>query len=704
MDINKYLKFAESLKLVRNEVLEDNDSKDLIDEIYTDLLPQNGVINKVNLPRTTILVGRKGTGKSTIFRKSIKDTDKNKNIISIYIDVKTLYDNSTPTISTTVDTTVSSEELIKYFIYKSFINQIIIETKDRLEKKLDKTFIKTILGLDEQKYYDIVEQLEDIQESIEDVFKKIDVSLLTNIGSSIETNNEGKNKVELELSKTPKIAFGHENTSKNSIRQEFNNTFITYLDIKKCLIENLLQIRDILNIKYLYIYLDDYSEIDEEAQKLFMDWFIVPLDNLADNFIKFKIATYPKRFYYGKLDNQKFDEISLDFFDAFYTYKNISKMEELALDYTKRLITNRERVFIGEQGLSNYFDIKDGELYELMFDLSMNIPRKMGYILSYCYDSHLIHGNKITKAALGNAAVRYYDDVIKKYFESNPYILRPFADRVSIENQKDLITKIVKQQMDNKISIGKSTAKLFKAEGQPTSHFVVSNELSDLLDNLELNGYISTYNKINDKNNIPSTLFSIDYGLCRKNNISYGRPKDSKFRKYYNDTRFNFNNLIRNHFNETQVLKCEKGHEFAFELLDQFKKFSSMNCPTCLGDGIFSKVSIVVSNKELIDRIREVEKITTVLSDSNEYNLLDCLKKAYPNSLASTDIAEVIDCSWQFVNKRAEKLIEKALIEIDITKSNKKRYYKITRKARDLIFSQRQGIEDNIAATLESES
>ena len=36
MDINKYLKFAESLKLVRNEVLEDNDSKDLIDEIYTD--------------------------------------------------------------------------------------------------------------------------------------------------------------------------------------------------------------------------------------------------------------------------------------------------------------------------------------------------------------------------------------------------------------------------------------------------------------------------------------------------------------------------------------------------------------------------------------------------------------------------------------------------------------------------------------------
>ena len=109
----------------------------------------------MNLPRTTILVGRKGTGKSTIFRKSIKDTDKDKRIISIYIDVKTLYDNSTPTISVASETTVSSEELIKYFIYKSFINEIIIETKDKLEKKLDRTFIKEVLGLTEYKYLEI---------------------------------------------------------------------------------------------------------------------------------------------------------------------------------------------------------------------------------------------------------------------------------------------------------------------------------------------------------------------------------------------------------------------------------------------------------------------------------------------------------------------------------------------------------------------
>lgn len=44
-----------------------------------------------------------------------------------------------------------------------------------------------------------------------------------------------------------------------------------------------------------------------------MDWFIGPLNNTSDDFVKLKIAIYPHRFYYGKLDNSKIDEISLEF-------------------------------------------------------------------------------------------------------------------------------------------------------------------------------------------------------------------------------------------------------------------------------------------------------------------------------------------------------------------------------------------------------
>lgn len=67
--------------------------------------------------------------------------------------------------------------------------------------------------------------------------------------------------------------------------------------------------------------------MDHEAQKIFMDWFVAPLNNISDDFVKFKIAIYPNRFYFGKNDNQKVDEINLDFYGALYTYKNITKME-----------------------------------------------------------------------------------------------------------------------------------------------------------------------------------------------------------------------------------------------------------------------------------------------------------------------------------------------------------------------------------------
>ena len=111
-----FLKFATSLKLVRKAIIE-HDGKNVIDEIYTDLLPNDGVLQQVNLPRTSILKGRKGTGKSTILQKSIADMIQNKDVITVYIDVKTLYDGATPTLNTAIETPISTE-LKKYLIYK----------------------------------------------------------------------------------------------------------------------------------------------------------------------------------------------------------------------------------------------------------------------------------------------------------------------------------------------------------------------------------------------------------------------------------------------------------------------------------------------------------------------------------------------------------------------------------------------------------
>ena len=175
-----------------------------------------------------------------------------------------------------------------------------------------------------------------------------------------------------------------------------------------------------------------------------------------------------------------------------------------------------------ERKISDYFEITGNELYELLFDISLNTPRILGFIFSYCYATHITMGKKITKAALNIAALKYFEEVTQQYFKTNRFVIKAFDELESKEELKCLVDKFVDKQLENDEIINKKEKKML-----PTSHFLVENSLCKLLETLELNGYISTYNKIKDKDNVPSTLYALDYGLCQKHNLSYWRPKDT---------------------------------------------------------------------------------------------------------------------------------------------------------------------------------
>jgi hypothetical protein len=684
--IKEFSEFSESLKLNQKAELLDEKGLNLIKDFYTDLFPNNAVNDKVNFSNTTILVGRKGTGKSTIFQKSMHDHMQGSLVLPLYLDVKTIYDRATPILNYENDVYISKDELTKYLLYKNFIKEVILEVKKRIQKHLSFSVFEKVFGLDYEKIQIIQIELNKIENELDIVFKKIDIGLFTNIGKELEVTSTKNADLSINISKTPNLAGGLKNGKEQKIKDEFTSVFLNFLDIKSLLIDNFLKIKEIIGLRHLFIYLDDFSEIDLEAQNIFVDWFIAPLNNLSENFVKFKIASYRGRLYLGKIDRSKIDFIHLDFFEAYNIYKSISRMEELALEYNKRLINNRSKLFFKASNFYDFFDIKEEELHEILFDASMNIPRKLGYILSYCYESHLIHGLKITKAAIGNAAQRYYEEVTESYFESNPYITRPFEDKINIANQTNLLNKIIEKQKFNKQNIAKSRAKIFNVPDQPTSHFVVNDDFSNLLRNLELNGYLSTYNKIKDKSNISSTLFALDYGLCRRHNLSYGRPKDTDHRKYYSDSRFSLNHLIREHFNSTQVLKCSNGHEFNFELLKQFEMYD-MNCPTCTKEQKFNKCKITVSNQDLIEKIKEIERTALLHVDFEEFRILFAMSQFSPVSLPLKKLAELSDYSYQFISKRIPKLMENGFIEMDEEKSIvlNKEHYLITAKAKEKV-------------------
>lgn len=68
-EIESFEKAIESLRQYRRYELLDSNNKDLLDKIYVDPLEGDGLLKLCLKDNTTVLVGRKGTGKSTIFMR-----------------------------------------------------------------------------------------------------------------------------------------------------------------------------------------------------------------------------------------------------------------------------------------------------------------------------------------------------------------------------------------------------------------------------------------------------------------------------------------------------------------------------------------------------------------------------------------------------------------------------------------------------------
>lgn len=93
--IKQFADAAQSLKLYRRAELVDDDTQNsLIEILYVDPLPNNGILNALLRPNTTFLIGRKGTGKSTIFQRAQHDIRKQKNSLSAYLDIKTIFESA----------------------------------------------------------------------------------------------------------------------------------------------------------------------------------------------------------------------------------------------------------------------------------------------------------------------------------------------------------------------------------------------------------------------------------------------------------------------------------------------------------------------------------------------------------------------------------------------------------------------------------
>lgn len=700
IQMDGFFEAVESLKKYRRADLIDVKGRDLLKILYTDLLPNDYILKKSLKENTTFLIGRKGTGKSTIFLRLEQELRDKKGYLPCYLDVKTIYESSQTKLSriSELEKILSPELIEKYLIERSFIQTVLSTIIDEVTKKFDSNIDKLLELVGLTKIESVKEKLTELKHNIEDnqYLQSIEIPILQTISTS-----KKKYKEESEEKKTAIKGFDltggfsitginggiksdsgieNKNNSKSIVEDDndFSSVFLKVFQIKE-IITAIKETLSILKIRHLYILLDDFSEIDDQSIKTFVDVILAPLNNWSDEFIKFKVAAYPNRIYYGKIDPGKIDTINLDFYNLYSEFDR-DKMESNAIGFTKRILEKRFINYV-KSTPEPFFDLSKNSIedyYEILFNASMNVPRILGYILSYCYQSKIIYNNKINKSDIESATQRYYEEKILSFFETTTHSLISLDEKVSALQLKTLLNTFISKSKEIKRRITTSDLKgsIYLIKEPYSSHFHFDPRFEEFLKTLELNFFISKYNDLIDKDGTPVSIFSLNFGLCNKENISWGKPMGTKYRKYFIERPFNYNKIINEFLSDAKRIVCSNiDCQKQFDIEDlKFLEFNNNKCNNCQSPVIVETLADDI--KEVIAKIDDSKMLP-----APEVKILKELQNS-DTKLFARDIAQEVDYSGHLIGKRAKKLDEDhGLVERE-SSAGKPYKYKLSEKGK----------------------
>lgn len=249
-------------------------------------------------------------------------------------------------------------------------------------------------------------------------------------------------------------------------------------------------------------------------------------------------------------------------------------------------------------------------------------------------------------------------------------------ERSSIYSLKELLESIVnraravRQEGSRDSSSGRS---------RPfASHFYVSHDYDELLQSLETSFFITKYFEQSDREGVRVSIYALNFGLCVKYQISFGRPSGKREdRLYFVDRKFDYNALARSYIQQNQAIKCANcDAEFDLSMLSALKMFH-MKCPTC-HDGQCKVVNLSKKYEDVIESVGP-----ELLLPETELGIMQTLFNE-KKPMVAAEIAGDLDCSGQLVGRRGKNLAERKLVSRTYTGQVYR--YSLTDQARSAYF------------------
>lgn len=597
-----------------------------------------GILQSLLQKQDIFISGRRGTGKTTNLLRGyyeclktispkLEDDSSQLNgskVLPIYIDLSTcndLFDSN------------DDQNLIEIH----FIRQIIDALKKQLDLMFDDKFLAIFKrdnpALDDLDYIEkVLVQGITISES-----KEVDVASLSKRSSDEELN--------VELSQVKQKVGGKQN---KSISNQESRSVTQYkgLNVQEFL-NKISDIKKKAKIDSIYVFIDEYSDLNTNAQLRFSSLLKSFLGSRIGMF--FKLGVITDRFDFGDkvLVGRDIFPVPLDFNEYVERYNGavaaINKMEI----FVEQLIDKRIENFCPKLNRADIFKADFKEIVYRITRATIGVSRTIGMILQNAFAQAQSSEDK----KIGLSEINYGISSARKTYQ------KQFVGSV----RKRLVPGF-NMDMWN-VLLAKAILEKNKYPDRPASHFMIDPLRKEYLNVLCENFLIHFISEnVTSKHGGNYNLYSIDYDVCSENNIRYATKKDE-----YTPIRFIYDPVVAQfdaYFLEVKQksYKCpECGKIYPEGEVKQAKVKRCFDDDTKLEEIVHQEAPVSHGN------FAEVEiKILGLISQLSEVE-----------SMTAREVADSVGCTVQKVSAWAGRVLEKQG-EISINKSDRPyRYHSV---------------------------